>query len=152
MDIFIPGNIFLVDVDVLCHWFLHRKAVSVAVHRKGMELMAARAVVNNKNLSQYLLKHFKLWSINKHFLACHSSFIRECIRKVELNPDACLPPKKIYAERRCFCSINDSCAFLFLRVHKWKDEVMSWVWQRLCVCAVLCCCFFYSTGCDLKDD
>lgn len=75
MDIFIPGNIFLVDVDVLCHGFLGGNAVSVVVHRKGMELIAAHAVVNNKNLSQYLLKHFKLWSINKHFLAGHSSFI-----------------------------------------------------------------------------
>lgn len=48
MDLFIPGDIFLVDVDVLCHGFLRRKAVSVVVHRKGMELMATRAVVNNK--------------------------------------------------------------------------------------------------------
>lgn len=47
MDVFIPGNVFLVDVDILCHGFLCRKAVSV-VHRKGMELMAMHGVVNNE--------------------------------------------------------------------------------------------------------
>ncbi len=79
----IPGDIFLVQVDVLCDRFLGRKAIPIIARKKEKRINGMHSISNKNKLTQYLLmSHFKVWAINIHFLRWSSDLLWEWIREV----------------------------------------------------------------------
>lgn len=131
----IPGDIFLVHIDVLCGRFLGRKAIPIIAWKKKEKRINGMHSISNKNkLTQYLLmSHFKVWAINIHFLRWRSDLVWEWIREVCRHALMhSLPTMKAQREKNVFECINYLCVFLeraqMQSVRKPENGCMHLIW------------------------
>lgn len=125
----IPGDIFLVHIDVLCGRFLGRKAIPIIAWEKKEKRINGMHSISNKNkLTQYLLmSHFKVWAINIHFLRWSSDLVWEWIREVRRHALMHgLPTMKAQREKKIFwmhklfmCFFGESTNAKCQKARKW---------------------------------